>query len=69
MSAAMAGAVAAAATTPAATSLCKVFNALSCRPGEVSKAPTTINLTFADQLLAQAQQAIARRRYDSVVVS
>jgi hypothetical protein len=28
-----------------------------------------INLTFADQLLAQARQAIARRRHDSVVVS
>jgi hypothetical protein len=69
MSAAMAGAVAAAATMPAATSLWKAFNTLSCRPGEVSKAPTTINLTFADQLLAQAQQAIARRRHDSVVVS
>jgi hypothetical protein len=65
----MAGAVAAAATTPAATSLCKVFNALSCRPREVSKAPGTINRTLADQLLAQAQQAIARRRHASVVVS
>jgi len=65
----MAGAVAAATTTPAATSLCKVFNALSCRPGEVNKAPSTINLTFVDQLLAQAQQAIARVRHDSAVVS
>jgi len=65
----MAGAVAAAATTPAATSLCKVFNALSCRRCEVSKAPTTINRTFSDQLLAQAQQAIARVGHDSAVVS
>jgi len=65
----MAGAVAAAATTPAATSLCKVFNALSCRRCKVSKAPTTINRTFADQLLAQAQQAIARVGHDSAVVS
>jgi hypothetical protein len=28
-----------------------------------------INRAFADQLLAQAQQATARRRHDSVVVS
>jgi hypothetical protein len=65
----MAGAVAAAATTPAATSLCKIFNALSCRRGEVSKAPTTINRTFADQLLARAQQATAGVGRDSAVVS
>src|SRR6516162_7675080 len=57
----MAGAVAAATTTPAATSLCKVFNALSCRPGEVSKAPSTINLTFADQPLAQPRHAFDRQ--------
>ena len=35
----------------------------------LSKASSTINLTFADQLLAQAQQAIARVRHDSAVVS
>jgi hypothetical protein len=65
----MAGAVAAAATTPAATSLCKIFNALSCRRCEVSKAPTTINRTFADQLSAPAQQASARVGFDSAVMS
>jgi len=63
----MAGAVA--ATTPAATSLCKIFNALSYRRCEVSKAPTAINRTFTDQLSAQAQHAIAGVGHDSAVVS
>jgi hypothetical protein len=65
----MAGAVAAAGTTPAATNLCKIFNALSCRRCEVSKAPITINRTFADQLSAPAQHAIAGVGHDSAVVS